>query len=46
MNKVIKALGVAKSTIYYKSKAYPDRKRTARRMLEEKSKERQTLIPT
>jgi putative transposase len=39
MNRTIKALGVAKSTVYYKPKAYPDRKRTPRRMLEEESKE-------
>jgi putative transposase len=31
MNKTIKVLGVAKSSIYYKAKAYPDRNRTARK---------------
>lgn len=31
MNKTIKILGVAKSTVYYKPKAYPDRKRTSRK---------------
>ena len=29
MNKTIKVLGVAKSSVYYKAKAYPDRNRTA-----------------
>jgi putative transposase len=31
MNKTVKVLGVAKSSIYYKAKAYPDRNRTARK---------------
>ena len=38
MNKTIKALGVAKSTVYYKAKAYPERKRTARKQLCEQIK--------
>jgi putative transposase len=38
MNKTIQVLGVAKSTIYYKSKEYPDRKRTARKTLGEQMK--------
>jgi putative transposase len=33
MNKTIKVLGVAKSSVYYKAKAYPDRNRTARKEL-------------
>ena len=33
MNRTIRALGVAKSTVYYKPKVYPDRKRTARKQL-------------
>lgn len=32
MNRTIKALGVAKSTVYYKSKAYPERKRKPRKL--------------
>ena len=31
INKTIKGLGVSKSTVYYKSKPYPERKRTARK---------------
>lgn len=38
MNKTILILGVAKSTVYYKAKAYPDRKRTARKKLCEQIK--------
>lgn len=33
INKTIKVLGVAKSTVYYKSKPYPERKKTARKEL-------------
>ncbi len=38
MNRVIKALGVAKSSVYYKPKAYPDRRRTSRKQLEQNTK--------
>lgn len=38
MNKTIKALGVAKPTVYYKAKAYPERKRTTRKELCEQMK--------
>jgi putative transposase len=38
INRVIKILGVAKSTVYYKAKPYPDRKRTLRKHLTEKAK--------
>jgi len=33
INRTIIAIGVAKSTVYYKSKGYPDRKRTLRKHL-------------
>jgi putative transposase len=38
INRTIKALGVAKSTVYYKAKAYPERKRTPRKHLAEQAK--------
>lgn len=38
MNRTIRTLGVAKSSIYYKAKEYPDRKRTARKELNEQMK--------
>ena len=38
INRVIKALGVAKSTVYYKAKPYPDRARRVRKHLTEDSK--------
>ncbi len=38
MNKLIKILGVAKSSIYYKPKVYPQRKKTIRKVLCEKVK--------
>ncbi|WP_169336251.1 hypothetical protein [Echinicola pacifica] len=38
INRTIKTLGVAKSTVYYKPKEYPDRKRTARKALCEQMK--------
>ena len=38
MNRTIKALGVAKSTVYYQAKAYPDRKRTPRKQLDQQAK--------
>jgi len=38
MNRTIRALGVAKSTVYYKPKVYPDRKRTARKQLCQEAK--------
>lgn len=38
MNRTIKVLGVAKSTVYYKPKEYSDRKRTARKALCEQMK--------
>ncbi len=38
MNRAIKALGIAKSTVYCKPKAYPDRKRKPRKEMEEGSK--------
>lgn len=39
MNRTIRALGVAKSTVYYKPKSYPDRKRTARKKLTPEAEE-------
>ena len=38
MNRIIKTLGVAKSSVYYKAKPYPERKRTARKELCEQMK--------
>lgn len=38
INRTIKTLGVAKSTVYYKPKKYPARKRTARKALCEQMK--------
>ena len=38
INRTIKALGIAKSTLYYKAKVYPDRKRTPRKHLAEEAK--------
>jgi putative transposase len=38
MNRTITILGVAKSTVYYKAKDYPERKRTARKQLCEQMK--------
>lgn len=38
MNQTIRILGVAKSSVYYKTKAYPERKRTARKELCEQMK--------
>ncbi|WP_157492711.1 hypothetical protein [Echinicola pacifica] len=38
INRTIKTLGVAKSTIYYKTKKYPARKRTAQKALCEQMK--------
>jgi putative transposase len=38
INRIIRVLGIAKSTVYYKSKPYPDRKRTTRKRLTEVAK--------
>lgn len=38
INRVIKTLGVAKSSVYYKPKSYPQRKRTLRKYLTDESK--------
>lgn len=38
INRTIRALGVAKSTVYYKPKIYPDRKRTPRKHLDPEAK--------
>ena len=38
INRTIRAIGVAKSTVYYKAKAYPERKRTPRKHLTEEAK--------
>ena len=38
INRTIKALGIAKSTLYYKAKVYPDRKRTPRKHLAKETK--------
>jgi len=38
INRTIKALGVSKSTVYYKPKPYPERKRTPRKHLAEEAK--------
>jgi len=44
INRTIKALGVAKSTIYYKAKVYPDRRRTPRKNLTQQAKASILLI--
>jgi putative transposase len=38
INRTIKAIGIAKSTVYYKPKRYPDRKRTPRKYLVKEAK--------
>lgn len=38
INRIIRALGVPKSTVYYKPKIYPDRKRTLRKQFTEEVK--------
>lgn len=39
INRVISALGVAKSSVYYKARPYPERKRTVRKHLPEQVKQ-------
>jgi putative transposase len=38
INRTIRALGMAKSTVYYKAKPYPDRKRMSRKDLRQEAK--------